>query len=63
MRLAKGFTPSRFSRAVGIDADKLRKYEDGKLEPGIVTIIAMAKVLKVIRPELIDIDIYDRDLP
>jgi transcriptional regulator with XRE-family HTH domain len=62
LRLAKGLTPFQFSRATGIDADTLREYEEGKLEPKLEVIVVMAGALGVGGQDLIDIEIDDRDL-
>jgi len=54
LRLKKGLTSSQFSRATGIDAAVLRKYEAGELEPGLVVIMSMARALGISHLELLD---------
>ena len=56
LRIARGLTPARFSRVTGINAETLKKYEAGKLEPKLVAIMVMAKALDVSHLELLDID-------
>ncbi|HZY79121.1 MAG TPA: helix-turn-helix transcriptional regulator [Cyclobacteriaceae bacterium] len=57
LRLAKGFTPAEFSRAVDISKEMLGRYERGEVEPKLVVIMKMADALKVHHLELLDIEI------
>jgi transcriptional regulator with XRE-family HTH domain len=56
MRVQKGLTPSRFEAVSGIDAGNLAKYEEGLREPGLVTIVMIAKVLEVRPAHLLDFE-------
>jgi transcriptional regulator with XRE-family HTH domain len=58
-RLSKGITLIQFSRATGIYLGTLRKYEAGKIEPKLATIVVMAKALGITHHELLNINIDD----